>query len=444
MKLIVAAVLVASLVGLAQADEFTPYLPPAELVTQVLRASPGVRAAAGQVGVEEAHRRRLEAGSYEWNLRLGGQQRRTYPAGAPNEPFGEWNAALERPVRLPGKAALDAELGAAGVSVAQSALDDTLHEAQRSLLRTWFTWLKEDSTAAQWAEQVSLLAQQAEALRRRQQLGDAARLEAVQADAARSQAEASLAQARVREQVAAENLRRRFPGLPLTAPQHIAEPQPIPGSESEWVEAIVAHSHELGGARREAQRAQLSAARVDHERMPDPTFGVLASRERGGEEQVFGAYISIALPGAARRASADAARAEADVAYQREAAALQQVSAEAATLVRSASAARAAWQAGDAAATGLARAADMASRAYRLGEGNLDNLLTARRLANEARLTARLMALEALELRYRLLLDAHRLWNSDDDTPAGDWSGGLQSGKVAGQMSDARFRGSQF
>lgn len=440
MKPIVAAVLVAALAGHAQADELTPYLPPAELVAQVLRTNPGVRAAAGQVGVEEAHRRRLEVGNYEWNLRLGGQQRKTYPAGAANETFGEWNAALERPVRLPGKAALDAGLGAAGVSVAQTTLDDARHEAQRSLLRSWFTWLKEDSTAAQWDEQVGLLAQQAQAVRRRQQLGDAARLEAVQADAALSQAQASLAQARVREQVAAEDLRRRFPGLALTAPQHSAEPQPIAGSEVEWVEAIVAQSHELGRARREAQRAQLGASRVDHERLPDPTFGVLAASERGGEEKIVGAYISIALPGAARRAAADAARAEADVAYQREAAALQQITAEAATLFRSASAAHAAWQAGDAAATGLASAADMASRAYRLGEGNLENLLATRRLANEARLTARLTALDALEQRYRLLLDAHRLWNSDDDgVPPGDGSG-LRSG----QTSNSRFRGAQF
>jgi hypothetical protein len=131
------------------------------------------------------------------------------------------------------------------------------------------------------------------------------------------------------------------------------------------------------------------------------------------------------------------------VAYQREAAALQQITAEAATLFRSASAAHAAWQAGDAAAAGLASAADMASRAYRLGEGSLDNLLTARRLANEARLTARLTALEALEQHYRLLLDAHRLWNSDDDPSAGDGSGGLQSGQKPRQMSDSRFRGSQ-
>ena len=55
----------------------------------------------------------------------------------------------------------------------------------------------------------------------------------------------------------------------------------------------------------------------------------------------------------------------------------------------------------------------MTARAYQLGEGNLNDLLTARRLANEAQLAARLLQLEALELRYRLLLDAHQLWDFD-------------------------------
>ena len=44
--------------------------------------------------------------------------------------------------------------------------------------------------------------------------------------------------------------------------------------------------------------------------------------------------------------------------------------------------------------------------ANEFGEGSLNDLLTARRLANEAQLAARLSQLDALELRYRLLLDA--------------------------------------
>ena len=55
----------------------------------------------------------------------------------------------------------------------------------------------------------------------------------------------------------------------------------------------------------------------------------------------------------------------------------------------------------------------MAARAYQLGEGTLPELLAARRLANEAELAARTQQLDTLELRYRLLLDTHRLWDMD-------------------------------
>jgi outer membrane protein TolC len=59
----------------------------------------------------------------------------------------------------------------------------------------------------------------------------------------------------------------------------------------------------------------------------------------------------------------------------------------------------------------------MTARAYQLGEGNLTDLLTARRGANDAQLSARLSQLEALEYSYRLRLDAHRIWDFDRDHP---------------------------
>ena len=99
----------------AWAGEATPNLPPAEAVARVLREAPSIRAAAAQLRVEEANRSRLEAGPHEWALRLGGQKLRTLPANAAEQSFNEWNAALERPIRLPGKGALDNEIGAAGV-----------------------------------------------------------------------------------------------------------------------------------------------------------------------------------------------------------------------------------------------------------------------------------------------------------------------------------------
>jgi Cu/Ag efflux pump CusA len=60
-------------------------------------------------------------------------------------------------------------------------------------------------------------------------------------------------------------------------------------------------------------------------------------------------------------------------------------------------------------------AADLAARAYALGEGSAADVLTARRLALEARITATVATIDAREARYRLLLDAHALWPIDPD-----------------------------
>ena len=224
----------------------------------------------------------------------------------------------------------------------------------------------------------------------------------------------------MRQQSAGEDLRRRYPGLPLATPAEIAEPVPLDGDEAEWVAAILEHSHELELARGDSKRAQIVAGRSSRDRLPDPTVGLHVSRERAGEDKIFGAYISIPLPGGARRASAAAALAQADVAGRREAAASQKIAAESALLYQSASAAVSTWQAGRTAAERLNRAADMTARAYQLGEGSLNDLLAVRRQANEAQLSARLLQLEALELRYRLQLDAHRLWVMDGEKHAGD------------------------
>lgn len=411
--------LIACLGNPAGAAEALPYLPPAEQVARILAATPTVLAAGSQTQVEEANRRRLETGPHEWNLRLGGQKRKAYPDTGPDERFSEWNVAIERPFRLPGKASLDAELGAVGVSLAETARGDAHHETSRNLLKSWFAWLKESASAMQWSEQLALLEKQVKAVQRRQQLGDAARLEAVQSEAALAQAVAQHAQAQVRQRIAADDLKRRFPGLPLTEPTSTAEPVRITGTATEWIATILQHSHELGMVRNEVERARIFAGRTSRERLPDPTIGIHISQERSGEEHIVGAYISIPLSGGARRASADAALAQADTARYREMATLQKITAEAAALYHSASAAYATWQSGRSAAERLGQAADMTARAYLLGEGSLNDLLAARRLANEAQLSARLLQLDALELRYRLLLDAHQLRDWDAEMPDG-------------------------
>lgn len=394
------------------ADEASPDLPPTDAVIRVLLAHPEVEAAGSGIRAEEANRARLIAGPHEWSLRIGGQRREVRPAAAAEQRFGEWSAALERPLRLPGKGATDAEIGARGVALAETARGDALHENARALLKGWFAWLREHAAANQWRAQSELLGRQAGTIVRRQQLGDAARIDGVLAEAALAQAEAQRTQAEARERTARDELIRRFPGLPLGEPI-ASDPQPLDGDAESWIAAVIEHSHELALARGEAERARLLARRMRQERLPDPSVGVQFSRERGGEERVLGAYVSIPLPGSARFAAADTSAALADAAASRASAAERRIAAEAAALHESARAGFASWQASRDAAERLARAADMTARAYQLGEGSLSDLLLARRQAHEAQLAATLARLEARERHARLRLDAHQLWDFD-------------------------------
>jgi outer membrane protein TolC len=392
-----------------------PGLPPDEVVRQTLRAHPDAQAASSDIRYETTNRERLEAGSYEWNLRLGGQQRKSHPEIGKREQFSEWNLALERPLRLPGKATTDAEIGAAGVLRAETALAQVIHESKRDLLQSWFAWLKENAAANQWAAQVDLLERQQRAVKRRQELGDASRLESIQTEAALAQAKAESLQATARQQSARELLQRRYPGLPVTQPVGLGEISAEIGDEAEWQAALAEHSYELAMARQQTGLAMLAARRQRQDRLPDPSVGIAFSRERGGEEQVIGAYISIPLVGGGRRAAETGAVALAESARYREDAIARKVALETAIAVQSARAAYATWQASRSAAERLQEAATMSGRAYQLGEGSLGEWLTSMRVANEAQLAAHHAQLDALEIRYRLMLDARRLWQSDSE-----------------------------
>lgn len=395
------------------ASTLADILPDPLRVSSVLEAAPEAAAARALVTAEQAEQMRLQAGPYEWSLRLGGQQRRSTPANASGERFNEWNSALERPLRLPGKAGLDRQLGEAGVAQAEVARDDARHELARSLLQAWFATVREQRGAAIWQDQQALLAQQAKGVARRVQLGDAARLEAVQIEAALAQVEAQHAQAIHRRDLAEAALQRRFPGLGLPATAALPAPQALSGDLESWFAALLAHNHELMLAGRQRERVVLQAERARRERVPDPAIGLAFSRERGGEEQVVGAYISIPLPGGARSATADAAQARAAAAERDEAAVRRRIEADAQARFMTAQAAVPAWQAAARSAQQLQRSAEMLGRAYALGEGALAEVLQARRLAVEARLGAEQLQLDALEAQARLLLDAHRLWADD-------------------------------
>lgn len=426
---VIAALTLAGAPVQADADTATPalaalqpVLPPLAAVRQTLDTHPALQAGTFALAASTAERRRLEAGPHEWTWRMLSQQRRSTSPGGPEQTFQEWNSALERPLRLPGKARVDAALGAAGESAARLAAGDVGHETRRDLLARWFEWLREATAEAQWTAHSALLAQQQAALIRREQLGDAARLERVQGEAALAQAEAQRIQAEQRQRAAATLLQRRYPGIPLVLPNPLPEPPPFTGDDEHWLAQLLEHNHELALAGAEAQRAALGAERSRLERIPDPTLGLQLGRERGGEEKLAGLYVSIPLPGAARSATADAAQAHAAAAERQQAQVRRRVEAEAASLLQELRQAEGRWRASQRAAQGQQTVATMNERAWQLGEGTHAEWLMARRLANEAVLNARLAQLDALEKHARLLLDAHLLWDFDEpgaqsDTP---------------------------
>lgn len=394
-----------------------PDLPPLNVVSEVMADSPRVRAAEAGIELEQANARRFNAGPYEFTARLGARQRNTDNEGN----FNEWEAGLERGVRLPGKARIDQQLGAQGVRQARFALGDALHESGRDLLRYWFVWLQEQAQAKQWQEQAALLKQQLSIVNRRIAAGDAPALERTLGEAALAQADYALKQAELRAQMAATDLQQRYPGLTLPDSPVFVEPEPLREEMDHWRARILEHNHELALMRGEVERAQLHLNRSSADRAPDPTVGLNTMSEKGGAEQVTGLFLSIPLPGEARAAAQSAALAQSSIAAQNEAETLRRLNAEIANTYAAAANAYESWQSAQAAADAMQRNAGLMARAYSLGEAGLSETLNARRQALETGLAAALAQLNARETRYRLLLDAHLLWplyKDEDETDA--------------------------
>lgn len=383
---------------------------------------PDVLAAQSGIKMEQANQERLNAGPYEYSVRMGNYRRKVTDPTI-QQRYQEWDVNLERPFRLPGKASLDQELGKQGVEASQWAFGDALHEAGRTLLGLWFGWYREHFQAQQWEGQVEALNKQLDAVNKRVKAGDAARLESMLAEAALRQAEASLSQAKVKEKMAATVLTFRFSGIALPSNPNLSEPEPLQNGLAYWREEILKHNHELGLARADSRRWQLQASRVEADRLPDPTVGIRYSSELGGMEKVAGLTLTIPLPGKGRSASAQSAGAQAEMAAHREAGVLQKVEGEAANTYAAASAAYDTWQKAHLVAEKMQENANLMSRAYSLGESGLPEVLTARRQALEAGLNATLAQVDAAESRYRLLLDAHQLWPLDVEEGPGHSQG---------------------
>ncbi len=412
-SLLAALIAMLSLPAVAQTYQNFPDLPPITEVRKALENTPMVRAARTSIGVASAERDYLRDGSYETNVRVDTAQRRVN--AAPTGQFFEWSVGLERSLRLPEKSRIDGELGDQGMAQAHVVYGDALHESGRMLLKSWFVWLREFNQEKQWQTEVGLLRDQLGVVKKRIKAGDAARLEQLQAQAALSQAEAQLAQSHMRVTIAANELTQRYPAIPLPAAPELPEPVPVSQGLDYWMQLVLADNHELSLARGETEHSRLLLSRSEADRVPDPAIGIRYGSERGGEERLIGVNLVIPLPGAGRTASQAKALASSEVAAEREAGVLTKIRTETTSSWLTTQSAYQAWQSAQQAAAAMRKNADLIARAYSLGESGLSDVLTARRLMQEAQLAEITARLDAAEARYRLLLDTHTLWPIDAD-----------------------------
>lgn len=387
-------------------------LPPLEPTRALIGALPQVQAARAGVDLAQARGRQLAVGGYEWNLKLGAQERRetTGPVHA------ESDVAIERSVRWGGKAEADRNLGQATETAGRLAYADAWHESVRGLLKAWYDWQRERGMAQVQAQQFTLAQEQLQVASRRVKAGDAPRMDQLMAQAELDRAQASAQQARNREQMQRQELLKRYPGLVLSDPVAAAAPDQVqlPGEPAAWLQRILADNHEIELAEAEARQARLQSERARLETRPDPLLGVRAARERGGQENVVGVYIAIPLAGEYRDAQQRASLAEAQAAEQRLLQTRQRVEAAAQRTVLQATSALDVWRRLSAVQQAMERVAQLAGKAYGLGEVTLTEALQARRTALEAAQSADAARWDALEGVARVLVDAHQLWAAEE------------------------------
>ena len=404
------------LYSLAGAEEINhPDLPPTAQVINALNGHLLVLNANSSLKMELANQRKLDSGNYEFNVRAGTSQRSIVSTG---QKLKEWDVAVERPLRLFNKVGIDEKIGAAGVARAEYALGDARHEASRALLKLWFAWQREQTQATLWQHQVDILKQQAEMTARRVKAGDAPRLELNQAQAAAAQAGVSWNQARLRAQLAGNDLSRQFPDIQLPEKLPQSTPQAIEHDFTYWKSLMLDDNHELGMAQEQNHVQRLLAQRSRADQIPDPTVGMRYSHEMGGNEKVAGVYLSVPLSFGHRSATAEGVAQQAAISDDQTAFIQHRLERDIYATHTQAVRSFETWQQAQEAARAMINNAELVAKAYRLGENSLSDSLTSRRFALESSLAEKLAQIDANETRYRLELDAHKLWALDESNPA--------------------------
>ena len=389
-----------------------PGLPPEATVAAALDNHPSVAAARARIGEARADARMLSVGPQEVMVQGTIQRRDVRGVGV----VPEYDLQFTRPIRLPGKAALDRQAGDAGIRAADNRADDARHQAALMLSRQWWAWAGAAAEARTLDDAAGIMAQAVAATRQRLAVRDASQLELDQALAAEAAARAAALQAKARAAAARAVLAASFPDLPLpVAAPPLPEPVLPPEGTAALAGLVIERSHEIGASAAELDRAEALKARAARERTADPSIGLRGFSEQGGNEKGVGLVISMPLGGRARSAAADRAAAASTAAAADLAATRSAISAMAAEDAALATGYLAAWEQARTAAEAAAGAAERQRTGHRLGGVDLAERLVAERLARDAALDEVRARTAALEAITRLRVDSHTLWMHAED-----------------------------
>lgn len=404
-------------------DDSEPGLPSKADVVQALDAHPSVEAANSRTDAARALANGLAQGPHEFTLTTSYLSRTVSDGtGFGNGRFNEFEAQVVRPIRLPGKAGLDRQIGTQGVTYARNMAEDSRHQTALRLAQGWWDWLGAAQEAAVDRQAVANYETVLAGVRRRVALRDASALEEAQTAAALDSARALAERSAGREAVARVRLSAQFPGLPLpaTAPD-VPAPRLPDGGLTLLHDRILGRSHELAAQEALVRQAEAQAERARKERTGDPSFGLRVFSEKGGMEKGAGVLFSIPFGGGFRSAEADRARAQAG-AVQADLLAVRRNMQETADadLVETQTS-LAAWQQACGALDAQRAALQKTRRGQQLGEINLADVLLAERMVHDASRAEAQARADAMRALTRIRIDSHELWIGDDDAaPAGD------------------------
>ncbi len=393
-------------------DVPTPgFLPSTAQASAWIEADPAV--ARARLAAEAANHggAAIAAGPHEWTARVQGQRRSYQDSGARSN---EWTVALERAIRVNGKAGLDRQLRDLEVELGRARLGEARHEAARTLADAWTGVIVAKRQHALLRDQLAIAMSNLDVVTKRQRAGDASALDSNVAQGDIGSIARDVSQAATEVVKAEATLRVRFAavvpdGIVLPPPQTPVWP------EAQWRERVLEEADPIKTAETEWRRAGVTAARARADRIADPTVGVFAANEAMRNERVVGLSISIPFGGSYRSARALQAGKETDALQAALDQTRREIELEAAQTYAEATGSLERWRIASETARLSAESARLMQRAYGLGEADLQALLLARRQATDAARAAVQAQGEAVRWEMRLLIDAHLIWDLAQD-----------------------------